>query len=296
MDEKKWLAENFEANRAHLRGVAYRMLGSHSEAEDAVQEAWLRLSRAGTDGVKNIGGWLTTVVARICLDTLRARKARREDALAEDGPEATPSHATTPDATHPEHEVLMADSVGLALLVVLETLSPAERVAFVLHDMFDLPFEEIAPIVGRTPTAARQLASRARRRVQGTGTPAVSPPGRMRQSEIVRAFLAASRNGDFEALLALLDPEVVFRADSVAVRMGAQAEIRGAQAVAGTFKGRAQAAQPALVDGDVGVAVVLGGHLRIVLRLSIANEKITSITSIADPASIRQLDVEILDV
>jgi RNA polymerase sigma-70 factor (ECF subfamily) len=295
MNGKNWLAENFEANRTHLRGVAYRMLGSRPEAEDAVQEAWLRFSRADTSDVKNVGGWLTTVVARICLDMLRARKARREEALAEEGTGETSSEATTgDDATHPEHEVLMADSVGLALLVVLETLSPAERVAFVLHDMFDLPFEEIAPIVGRTPSATRQLASRARRRVQGA--PTIPPPGRTRQSEIVRAFLAASREGDFEALLALLDPEVVFRADPVAVRRGAQAEIRGAPAVAETFKGRAQGAQPALVDGEVGVAVAPGGQLRIVLRLAISNERITSITAIADPASIRQLDVEMLDV
>src|SRR5262245_3056596 len=211
MDEKKWLVDGFEANRSHLRGVAYRMLGSMSEAEDAVQETWLRLSRADQRDVDNLAGWLTTVIARVCLDILRARKSRREEAMDQDAPEP----AADP-ATNPERELMLAESVGLALLVVLEKLDPAERVAFVLHDMFGLPFEEIAPIVDRSPAAARQLASRARRRVQGAQAPDAHPD---RQRELVDAFLAAARGGDLQALLAVLDPNVVFRADSTAVRM-----------------------------------------------------------------------------
>ena len=213
MDEHEWLAEQFEANRTHLRAVAYRMLGSLSEADDAVQEAWLRLSRSDTSGVENLGGWLTTVVARVCLDMLRSRKSRREEPLGAHVPDPMVSRE---DGIDPEHEALLADSVGLALLVVLETLAPAERVAFVLHDMFDLPFDEIAPIVGRSPTAARQLASRARRRVQGAAT--VPDADLTRQREVVDAFLAASRGGDFDALLALLDPDVVLRADRAPCR------------------------------------------------------------------------------
>src|SRR6266700_3091914 len=222
MDEKKFLAEKFEANRAHLRAVAYRMLGTTSEVDDAVQETWLRLSRSDTSAVENLGGWLTTVVARVCLDMLRSRKSRREEPM---GP-----HVPEPVAND-EHQrdTEIADSVGAALLVVLETLAPAERLAFVLHDMFAVPFEEIAPIVGRTPAAARQLASRARRRVQGT--PSVPDVDLSRQRTIVDAFLAASRGGDFEGLLAVLDPDVVFRADHAAQRLGSLAEIRGAAAV-----------------------------------------------------------------
>jgi RNA polymerase sigma-70 factor (ECF subfamily) len=288
MHETKFLAERFESNRSHLRAVAYRMLGSASEAEDAVQEAWLRLARADTSAVTNLGGWLTTVVARVCLDMLRARKARREDPMGPQVPEPVE------DEEHsPEHERLLADSVGLALLVVLNTLTPAQRVAFVLHDMFDLPFEEIAPIVGRSPTAARQLASRARRRVQGA-QPA-SDADLTRQREVVDAFLAAARGGDFDALLAVLDPDVVFRADPVAVRMGGQAEIRGAAGVAATFKGRAQAAKPALVDGEIGIAVAFGGHLRIVLVLTMTDGKIAEINAIADPERLGQFDVTALD-
>ena len=287
MDEKNWLTEQFEAHRAHLRAAAYRMLGSRSEADDAVQEAWLRLSRADAGSVENMGGWLTTVVARICLDMLRGRKARREEPMGPHVPEPTvsPEHS-------PEHERLLADSVGLALLVVLDRLTPAERVAFVLHDMFDLPFEEIAPIVGRSPTATRQLASRARRRVQGAS--ADSEADLSRQRQVVDAFLAASREGNFEALLALLDPEVVFRADPVAAQMGGIAEIRGAAAVAETFKGRAQAARPALVDGALGVAVMFGGQLRIVLRVTITDGRVAEIEAIADPASLGGLDVTVL--
>ena len=239
LDQSNFLGEKFEANRAHLRAVAYRMLGSTSEVDDAVQETWLRLSRSDTSTVENLGGWLTTVVARVCLDMLRARKSRREEPM---GP-----HVPEPAADEHERDTEMADSVGAALLVVLETLAPAERLAFVLHDMFAVPFEEIAPIVGRTPAAARQLASRARRRVQGT--PPAPDADFSRQKQIVDAFLAASRGGDFEGLLAVLDPEIVFRADQAAQRLGALAEIRGAAAVAQTFKGRAQGAKPALVDG-----------------------------------------------
>jgi RNA polymerase sigma factor (sigma-70 family) len=288
MYETKFLTERFESNRNHLRAVAYRMLGSASEAEDAVQEAWLRLARTDTSAVTNLGGWLTTVVARVCLDMLRARKARREAPMGPQVPEPLD------DEEHsPEHERLLADSVGLALLVVLNTLTPSERVAFVLHDMFDLPFEEIAPIVGRSPTAARQLASRARRRVQGAEL--ASDADLTRQRDVVDAFLAASRNGDFDALLAVLDPDVVFRADPVAVRMGGEALIRGAAQVASTFKGRAQAAKPALVDGEVGIAVAFGGHLRIVLVLTMADGKIAEINAIADPERVKQFNVTMLD-
>src|SRR5437588_645109 len=257
MDDHDWLAGQFEANRTHLRAVAYRMLGSLSEADDAVQESWLHLSRSGTIGVDNVGGWLTTVVARVCLDMLRSRKSRREEPLGAHVPEP---FVSAEDGIDPEHEALLADSVGPALLVVLETLAPAERLAFVLHDMFAVPFDEIAAIVGRSPAAARQLASRARRRVQGAGTE--DPPAdRARQRAVVDAFLAASRGGDFDALLALLDPDVVLRADQAAVRSGGIAEeVRGAAAVAETFAGRARAAQPALVDGAVGLAWAPGGH------------------------------------
>jgi RNA polymerase sigma-70 factor, ECF subfamily len=285
LDQSNFLGEKFEANRAHLRAVAYRMLGSTSEVDDAVQETWLRLSRSDTSAVENLGGWLTTVVARVCLDMLRARKSRREEPMGPHVPEPAA-------ADEHERDTEMADSVSAALLVVLETLAPAERLAFVLHDMFAVPFEEIAPIVGRTPAAARQLASRARRRVQGT------PPARdadfSRQKKIVDAFLAASRGGDFEGLLAVLDPETVFRADQAAQRLGALAEIRGAEAVAQTFKGRAQGAKPALVDGSMALAVVLGGQLRIVLRLTITGDRISAVEAVADAERIGGFDVEVL--
>jgi RNA polymerase sigma factor (sigma-70 family) len=285
MDEKNFLAEKFEANRAHLRVVAYRMLGSTSEVDDAVQETWLRLSRSDTAAVKNLGGWLTTVVARVCLDMLRSRKSRREEPMGPQVPEpaADDEHARDTD---------MADSVGAALLVVLETLAPAERLAFVLHDRFAVPFEEIAPIVGRTPAAARQRASRARRRVQGT--PPAPDADFSRQKKIVDAFLAASRSGDFEGLLAVLDPDVVFRADQAAQRLGSLAEIRGAAAVAETFKGRAQAAKPALVDGALALAVSFGGQLRIVLRLTISGDRIAAVEAVADAGQIGEFDVEVL--
>src|SRR5437763_6093184 len=237
MDTQDWLTDRFEAHRAHLKAVAYRMLGSASEADDAVQEAWIRLSRAGADDVANLGGWLTTVVSRVCLDMLRSRSARREEPIDTPVPEMGPGQAAPVD---PEQEALLADSVGSALLVVLETLAPAERLAFVLHDLFAVPFDEIAAIVGRSPAAARQLASRARRRVQGATADPIAD--RARQRAVVDAFLAASRGGDFTALLALLDPDVVLRADEAAVRTGnIAAEVRGAAAVAETFAGRARA-------------------------------------------------------
>lgn len=291
MDAKKFLAERFEANRVHLRGVAYRMLGTLGEADDAVQEAWLRLSRSDAAEIENLGGWLTTVVARVCLDMLRARKVRREDSLNADDPARIADRESGPD---PEQQLLLADAVGMALLVVLEKLAPAERLAFVLHDMFAVPFDEIAPIVERSPDATRQLASRARRRVQGAAP--TRGVGFARQRKLVDAFLAASRGGDFEALLTVLDPEVVFRADATAVRMGSFAEIRGATAVAETFRGRAQGAQPALVDGMVGLVVAPAGRLRVVLGLTIAHGRIVAIDAIADPARLRQLDLAVLSV
>ena len=286
MDEKKFLAERFEANRAHLRAVAYRMLGSAAEADDAVQEAWLRLARSDTSEVDNLGGWLTTVVARVSLDMLRSRKSRREETIDAHTPEPVA-------ADEPGRDMMMAESIGLALLVVLDTLAPQERVAFVLHDMFDLPFEEIAPIVGRSAATARQLASRARRRVQGKTE--VANPDLEKQRRVVEAFLAAARAGDFEALLAELDPDVVFRADATAAQMGGIAELRGAAAVAQSFKGRAQAAKPALVDGALAVSVAFGAQLRIVLGLTFANGKIAAIEAIADPARIAAFDVEPLE-
>ena len=290
MDERELLAQRFEENRTHLRAVAYRMLGSHSEADDAVQEAWLRLSRSDTSGVENLRGWLTTIVARVCLDLLRSRKARPEEPLGAHVPEPI---ASSQDGADPERETLLADSVVLALLVVLETLSPPERVAFVLHDLFDLPFDEIAPIVGRSPAAARQLASRARRRVQGA--PAASDTDRARQRALVKAFLAASRGGDFAALLAVLDPDVVLRADTAAVKMGATAEVRGAADVAETFKGRAQAAQLALVNGTAGLVWAAGGRPRVVFAFTIARGKIVAIDLLADPERLRQLDLTVLN-
>jgi RNA polymerase sigma factor (sigma-70 family) len=289
MDEQKLLAEQFAAHRIHLRTVAYRMLGSVNEAEDAVQEAWLRLSRSDTREIENLRGWLTTVIARICLDMLRSRTSRREEPL---GPGEPEPEASREDIADPEQQALLADSVGLALRVVLETLTPAERVAFVLHDMFDLSFDEIAPIVGRSPTAARQLASRARRRVQGA---APSPEAdRARQKEVVGAFLAASRGGDFAALLAVLDPDVVVRADAAAVQMGAAAETRGAKAVAASFKGRAQTVQLALVDGAPGMVLAPAGEPRLVFRFTISGRAITAIDLIAYPDRGRRLDLVIL--
>jgi RNA polymerase sigma factor (sigma-70 family) len=292
MDEQEWLAEQFEAYRAHLRGVAYRMLGTLGEAEDAVQVSWLHVSRAETSRVENLGGWLTTVVARVCLDMLRSRKARREAPLDERVAEPAPNREAGID---PEHEAQLADAVGLALLVVLDTLEPDERLAFVLHDIFAVPFAEIAPIVGRSPQTARQLASRARRRVRGAA--AVPDAELNRQREVVGAFLAAARAGDFDALLAVLDPHVVFRADAAAMPSGTPWEIRNAAAVARQFgrRGSARGAQPALVNGVVGVVVAPRGRLMLILDLTLRDGKIAAIHAIADPAHLRQLDLAALD-
>src|SRR5215216_2198291 len=259
VSERDWLATRFEEHRRHLRAVAYRMLGSLTEADDAVQEAWIRLSRQDAAAIENLGGWLTTVVARVCLNELKARKSRREEPVGVHMPDPVVSHENGVD---PEQEALLADSIGLALLVVLETLEPAERLAFVLHDMFAVPFDDIAPIVGRSSAAARQLASRARRRVQGTPEPPEADA--TRQKEIVSAFLAASRGGDFEALLELLDPGVVLRADETAAARGATMMVRGAAAVAETFAGRARAAKLTLVDGLAGLVWSQRGEPQIV--------------------------------
>jgi RNA polymerase sigma factor (sigma-70 family) len=283
---EEFLAEQFQAHRTHLRAVAYRMLGSASEADDAVQEAWLRLSRADTTEVRNLGGWLTTVVARVCLNMLQSRKSRHEEALEPDLPEV----AGREDTTDPEQQAVLADSIGLALLVVLDTLAPPERLAFVLHDMFAVPFEEIAPIVERSPAATRQLASRARRRVQGTAT----TPDPARQRQVVDAFLAASRGGDFEALLNLLDPDVVLRADGAAVRMGADGEVLGAQAVATFFSGRARAARLALVDGLPGAVWAAGGQPRVVFSFTVTDGKVTAVELIADPDRLSELALTVL--
>jgi RNA polymerase sigma factor (sigma-70 family) len=292
MDENEWMARQFEAHRTHLRAVAYRMLGSVNEADDAVQEAWLRLSRSDTSNVENLGGWLTTVVGRVCLDILRARKSRREELLG--ARLSQPPRASDDDVVDPEREAELADSVGSALLVVLETLAPAERIAFVLHDMFAVPYEEIAPIVGRSTDAARQLASRARRRVQG-GTDTGADVDRARRRQIVDAFLAAARGGDFDALLSLLDPDVVLRADGAAVAMGADGEVRGAAAVAETFAGRARVAKPALVNGAAGLVWARGGRPIVVFDFKIEGGRVVGIDLMADPEHLRQLEVEILD-
>ena len=284
--ESEWLAQLFEEKRGHLRAVAYRMLGSASEADDAVQEAWLRFSRTDTADVENVGGWLTTVVARVCLDMLRSRASRREEPL---DAHASAGHLHVVD---PEEEALLGDSVGLALLVVLETLEPAERLAFVLHDMFAVPFDEIAPIVGRSPAAARQLASRARRRVQGAEVPEAD---QVRKREIVDAFLTASRGGDMNALLALLDPNAVMRSDRVAVEMGASEEVRGAAAIAETLAGRAKGARTALIDGRPGAVWAAGGRPRVVFEFAIDDGQIVAIDLVADPERLSRLDLTMLD-
>ena len=287
MSEHDWLAERFEENRPHLRAVAYRMLGSSAEADDAVQETWLRLSRSGVGGVENLGGWLTTIVARVSLNMLRSRTLRREEPM---DPPATGQPVAPPNGTDPEHEAVLADSVGLALLVVLDTLTPAERLAFVLHDMFAVPFEEIAPIVERSPVATRQLASRARRRVQEAGPG--DPPGEIsRRREVVAAFLAASREGDFDALLTMLDPDIVLRADSAAAQMGADAEAIGPRAVAGVFSGRAKALRPALIDGAPGAVWTYRGETRVVFAFTFTGGTIAAIEQIADPERIARLEV-----
>src|SRR5262245_5369763 len=284
--EQDWLADQFEENRTRLRAVAYRMLGSLTEADDAVQESWLRLSRADAAGIENLAGWLTTVVARVSLNMLRARRSRREEAFDVHVPDPVIGRAD--ERPDPEHQVLLADSVGLALLVILQTLDPDERLAFVLHDMFAVPFEEIAPIVGRTPTAARQLASRARRRVQGTTrTP---DEDRTRQRAAVAAFLEAARDGDLDALLAVLDPDVVLRADrgAVTVVRGAAAVARGAL----SFSRLAESARLALVNGAFGiVSMERGGPLNAVLGFTVANGRIAEINILADPARLQEINV-----
>jgi RNA polymerase sigma-70 factor (ECF subfamily) len=294
--EKAWLSERFEAQRTQLRGVAYRMLGSLSEAEDALQESWLRASRADTSGVENLGGWLTTVVARVSLDMLRSRKSRREESLAE-APAPKPV-AGLPGTLDPEQEVLLADSVGLALLVVLENLTPTERLAFVLHDLFGMSFEDIAPIVGRAPAAARQLASRARRRVRGKDAAANADVKAQRQ--VVEAFLAAAREGNFDALLGVLDPAVVRRADAAALPPGATRELHGAEAVAkGALAGARRAGSPpvalALINGKVGVVVAPRGRLAMAMQFEIRDARIVAIDVVADPDRLRSLEVGLLD-
>lgn len=321
-DDRDLLAEKFEAHRAHLRSVAYRMLGSPGEADDAVQESWLRLSRADTSEVENLRGWLTTVVARVCLDQLRSRKSRAEEPLEAHAPGLEAASRSGPaggafgsggasgafgatgafgaagafasglEGGNPEGEAILADSVGVALLVVLETLTPAERVAFVLHDLFALPFDEIAPIVGRSPVAARQLASRARARVQGN--PATPEVEIARKREVVDAFLAASRNGDLARLLTLLDPNVVLRADAATVRFGNPPETIGAEAVAATFRGRAAAAQLALLDGLPGAVWAPGGTPRVAFVFTIEGARIVGIELVAEAESLAGMEVEIL--
>ena len=292
MDEREWLAERFEEHRTRLRAVAYRMLGSLSEADDAVQEAWLRLSRADTSQVENLGGWLTTVVARVSLNMLRSRNLRREEPIGVQLPEPIVDRA---DGTDPEHEALLADSVGLALLVVLETLSPAERLAFVLHDMFAVPFDEIAQIVDRSPDAARQLASRARRRVQAENT--VPDADLDAQREVVEAFLAAARDGDFDRLVAVLDPDVVLRAD-LGPLAGGLREARGAAAVAGqalSYSRLGLVMHPALINGAAGGVSTRDGRPFSVGGFTVRGGKIVEIDILADPERLRRLDLTVLD-
>lgn len=289
MEEQELLARKFEEHRTHLHRVALRMLGSATEAEDAVQEAWLRLGRAKSAEIDNLRGWLTTVVARVCLDILRSPARRREEGL--DGQEPEPAGGRRHERT-PEDEILLADSVSAAMMVVLETLAPAERVAFVLHDMFDLTFDEIAPILGRTTVATRQLASRARRRVQGS--PPAPAADRERHREVVEAFLAAARWGNFAALISVLDPDVVARADQRAIALGGSTEmgeIHGAEAVAKVFSGKARAARPALVDGEVGVIVEPKGELLLALVLTFDGDRIVEIEAVADPASLAEMEL-----
>jgi RNA polymerase sigma-70 factor (ECF subfamily) len=291
VDQAQWLAQRFEQDRPHLRAVAYRLLGSLSEADDAVQEAWLRLSRSGVSGVDNLTGWLTTVVGRVCLDMIRSRAARREEPLAVHVPDPIISRE---DAADPEHQALLAESVGLALLVVLQTLGPAERLAFVLHDMFAVPYDQIAGIIGRSPNAARLLASRARRRVRAAA--AAPDPDLARQRQVVDAFLTASHEGDFGALVALLDPDVVVRADYGTVPVGASRQVRGAHTVAEqalSFSRLIPFARPALVNGTAGVVVTRGGQPVTLMGFTVRHGKITEIDILADPARLRQLGLRV---
>jgi RNA polymerase sigma factor (sigma-70 family) len=294
MTESNWLADGFEQNRTRLRAVAYRMLGSRAEADDAVQETWLRLARSDASGVDNLGAWLTTIVARVCLNMLRSRRTRREEPLDVHVPDPTISRA---DGPNPEDEALLADSVGIALNVVLDTLTPAERLAFVLHDMFDLPFDEIAPMVGRSPATARQLASRARRRVRGADvhTP---DPDIGRQREVVDAFFAAARHGDLDALVAVLDPDVVLRSDGGTARPQASTVIRGAANVAGQairFHQPAAVLRPVLVNGLAGVVVTVDGTPTAVLGFTVVDGRIVAIDALGDPDRLRRLDLSVLD-
>jgi len=293
MEDHDFLAQQFEEHRSHLRAVAYKMLGSLSEADDAVQEGWLRLSRSDTSDVENLRAWLTTVVARVCLNVLRSRRTRREEPLDVHVPDPVVSRD---DGTQPEHEALLADSVGLALLVVLETLTPAERLAFVLHDMFGVPFEEIAGLVDRSPAAARQLASRARRRVQGAAP--VPDADVADQRRVVDAFFAAARDGDFEALVAVLHPDVVSRSDGGALRPDASALVRGAREVAAralTYARLSPFVRPALVNGAAGVVVAPDGQPFAVMGFTVVDGKIVEIDSITDPARLGELDLAVLD-
>jgi RNA polymerase sigma factor (sigma-70 family) len=293
MDGNQWLADRFEEHRTHLRAVAYRMLGSLAEADDAVQDAWLRISRADASQVENLGGWLTTIVARVCLNMLRSRNTRREQPLGVHIPDPVIS---TEGTLQPDEEALLADSVGLALLVVLDTLSPAERLAFVLHDMFELPFEEIAPMVGRTPAAARQLASRARRRVKGAELPAPDPD-LARQRDVVDAFFLAARGGDFDALVALLDPEVVLRSDFGARRPAASRVVHGAAAVASqALMAALPTAQlhPALVNGAAGMVITVRGRPFAVMGFTVVDGRIVEIDAIADPERVRRIAAAVL--
>ena len=321
MEEQSWLAQQFEENRTHLKKVALRMLGSASEADDAVQETWLRLSRSDAGVIDNLTGWLTTVVARICLDTLRSRKARHEEPLDPVGPVQIADTA----AADPERDAILADSIGPALLVVLDMLTPPERVAFVLHDTFGMPFEEIAPIIGRSPTASRQLASRARRRVRGSAEDATargsgtdrrgaagaqrareetagageraeaSDGGNRTERRIVDAFLAAARDGDFEALLSVLDPECVLRADELASLLGAPKQVNGSTNVANFFNGRAAEARRATIHGVAAAAWVPGGKLRVAFSFTFRDERIVDIELIGDRERLQQLDIVLLD-
>jgi RNA polymerase sigma-70 factor (ECF subfamily) len=286
MNEHAGLAEQFEENRSHLQGVAYRMLGNLGEAEDAVQEAWLRLSRSDSGEIAHLGAWLTTVVARVCLDMLRSRKSRREEPLGDHAPEPSDPQARPID---PEQERTLADSVGLALLVVLGNLTPAERVAFVMHDLFDLSFDEIAPIVGRSVTATRQLASRARRRVRGSS---IDDPDLTSQREVIDAYLAASRSGDMQAMLAILDPDVVLRMDHA--ETGAPREFRGATVLAErALKAGARAAQRGLIDGIPGVIIAPQGQLLMVLRFTVAEGKVVAVDAISDPAQLSKMHLAV---
>jgi RNA polymerase sigma factor (sigma-70 family) len=292
VDENDWLAEQFETHRGRLRAVAYRMLGSLTEADDAVQDTWLRLNRSQADEVENLGAWLTTVVARVCLNMLRSRNTRREEFFGVH----LPDPIIVPDGElQPEDEAVLADSVGLALLVVLDTLAPAERLAFVLHDMFQLPFDEIAPMVGRNPAAARQLASRARRRVKGADIP-TADPDLARQRSVVDAFFSAARGGDFDALVALLDPDVVLRADWGPGRPALPRVVRGADAVARQARPiPGSVVRPALVNGAAGVVVIVGGRPFVVMGFTVAGGKILAIDAIADPERVGRIAAALLD-